>query len=94
MPARELTALVLIALTPVAIVATIMTTVHVFTDRYILWSALGIALLSALALRLFARRNPVRCDFGSPPNYMNSCPRDFPRPQLVEATRGQWCHAR
>ena len=58
-PARELTALALIALAPVGIVAAIMTTVHVFTYRYILWSAVGIALLSALALRLFARQNPV-----------------------------------
>jgi hypothetical protein len=58
-PARELTAIVLIALAPIGVVAIIRVTTHVFTDRYILWSAVAIALLSAIVLRLFARQNPV-----------------------------------
>ena len=59
LPARELTALVLIALAPIGVVAINMMTTDVFTHRYILWSAVGIAILSALVLRLFARQNPV-----------------------------------
>ena len=58
-PPREVTALLLIALAPVGVVAMSMMITHVFTYRYVLWSAIGIALLSALALRLFARQNPV-----------------------------------
>ena len=59
LPARELTALALIALAPIGVVAINMMTTHVFTHRYILWSAVGIAILSALVLPLFARQNPV-----------------------------------
>ena len=59
LPAHELAALVLIVLAPAGVIGIISLTVHAFTDRYVLWTGLGIALLSALALRIFARDNPA-----------------------------------
>ena len=56
-PARELTALVLIALAPIGVVIVVMFTTHFFTYRYVLWSTVGVALLSAITLHRFARQN-------------------------------------
>ena len=58
-PPHELAALALIAVAPVGVVAINMATTHVFTDRYVLWSALGVALLTALGLRRYARGGAV-----------------------------------
>jgi hypothetical protein len=57
--ASDLIALVLIALAPVGVLAAITLTTHVFTFRYVLWSAIGIAPLTALLLRRLARQSPV-----------------------------------
>jgi len=59
MPAHERAALALIALAPVGVTGLAMITTHVFTDRYVVWASIGVALLTAFALQTFARQNPV-----------------------------------
>jgi hypothetical protein len=58
-PSHECTALALFALAPFSVDMAAMATTHVFTDRYVLWSLIGVAVLSALLLSLFSRNNPV-----------------------------------
>jgi hypothetical protein len=59
-PLREWILLVALSLTPVVVIVVSMFTTHIFVDRYLVWSAVGIAALASFAMfRGFRAHRPA-----------------------------------